>query len=76
MAKDKQSWFFTDPQQIVIDNETNEEYCICDFEFGWMLSKWFEDLPGYSFYARPSIGIGEDCPTDGASEVGYKIVGW
>ena len=38
MAEDKQSWFFTDPQ-IVIDFETNEEYCVCDFEFGWMMSK-------------------------------------
>ncbi len=38
MAKDKQSWFFTDPQ-IVIDNENDTEFAIVDFEFGWMMSK-------------------------------------
>jgi len=74
MAKDKQSWFFTDPQ-IVIDNETDEEYCVCNFEFGWMMTKWF-DLPGHSFYIRPSVGVGGDRPTDGSVEIGYKIVGW
>jgi hypothetical protein len=74
MAKDKQSWFFTDPQ-IVIDNETNKEFAIVDVEFGWMMSKWF-DLQGHSFYVRPSIGLGKDRPSDYSIELGYKIVGF
>ncbi len=74
MAKDKQSWFFTDPQ-IVIDNESDVEYVIVDFEFGWMMSKW-TDLKGHSFYIRPSVGIGTDRPTDGSIELGYKMIGW
>ena len=74
MAKDKQSWFFTDPQ-IVIDNETDIEFSIVDFEFGWMMSKW-TDLKGHSFYIRPSVGIGSNRPTEGSIEFGYKIVGW
>lgn len=74
MAKDKQSWFFTDPQ-IVIDNENDTEFAIVDFEFGWMMSKW-TDLKGHSFYIRPSVGVGADRPTDGSIELGYKIVGW
>ena len=75
MAGDKQSWFFTDPQ-IVIDNELDEEFCVCDFEFGWMMTKWKPDLKGHSFYIRPSIGVGADRPTDYAVEIGYKIVGF
>lgn len=74
MAKDKQSWFFTDPQ-IVIDNETDIEFSVIDFEFGWMMSKW-TNLKGHSFYVRPSIGVGTDRPTEGSVEFGYKIVGW
>ncbi len=74
MGKDKQSWFFTDPQ-IVIDNENNIEFAIVDFEFGWMMSKW-TDLKGHSFYIRPSVGLGSDRPTDGSIELGYKIVGF
>ena len=74
MAKDKQSWFFTDPQ-IVIDNENDIEFSIIDFEFGWMMSKW-TDLKGHSFYVRPSVGVGTDRPTDWSIELGYKIVGW
>ncbi len=74
MAKDKQSWFFTDPQ-IVIDNETDVEFAIVDLEFGWMMSKWTE-LKGHSVYVRPSVGVGTDRPVDGSIEVGYKIVGW
>ena len=74
MAKDKQSWFFTDPQ-IIIDNEREIEIMIVDFEFGFMMSKWTE-LRGHSFYIRPSIGVGADRPTKGSVEVGYKIVGW
>jgi len=75
MAKDKQSWFFTDPQ-IVIDNENDVEFCVCDFEFGWMMTNWYPDMKGHSFYVRPSIGVGSDRPTDGGIELGYKIVGW
>ena len=75
MAEDKQSWFFTDPQ-IVIDNENDTEFAIIDIEFGWMMTKWFENLKGHSFYIRPSVGVGGDRPTDGSIEVGYKIVGW
>jgi len=74
MAKDKQSWFFTDPQ-IVIDIENEVQFGIVDFEFGWMMSKWV-NLKGHSFYIRPSVGIGSDRPTDGSIEAGYKIVGW
>jgi len=75
MAKDKQSWFFTDPQ-IVIDNETDIEFSVIDLEFGWMMTKWWADKKGQSFYIRPSIGVGADRPTDGSIEVGYKVVGW
>ncbi len=74
MAKDKQSWFFTDPQ-IVIDNENNIEFAIVDLEFGFMMSKWTE-LKGHSFYIRPSFGVGKDRPTDYSIEIGYKIVGF
>lgn len=75
MAEDKQSWFFTDPQ-IVIDRETDKEFVIVDLEFGWMMTNWFEDLKGHSFYVRPSFGLGGDRPTDASIEIGYKIVGW
>ena len=74
MGKDKQSWFFTDPQ-IVIDNENDVEFAIVDFEYGWMMSKW-TDLKGHSFYVRPSVGVGADRPTDYSLELGYKIVGF
>ncbi len=75
MAEDKKSWFFTDPQ-IVVDLEEDKEFAIVDLEFGWMMSNWFDNMPGHSFYVRPSFGIGHDRPTDGSVEVGYKIVGW
>ena len=75
MGLDKQSWFFTDPQ-IVIDNENNVEFAIVDLEWGWMMTKWKPDLKGHSFYIRPSIGVGTDRPTDGSIEFGYKIVGF
>lgn len=39
-----------------------------------MMSKW-TNLKGHSFYIRPSIGVGGDRATDGAVEIGYKIVG-
>jgi hypothetical protein len=73
MAKDKLSWFFTDPQ-IVIDNESDKEFAIVDLEFGWMMSNW-TDLKGHSIYIRPSFGLGSERPTDGSLEIGYKIVG-
>jgi hypothetical protein len=75
MADNKLSWFFTDPQ-IVIDNENDIEFAIVDFEFGWMMVKWFPEAKGQSFYVRPSIGVGTDRATDGAIEVGYKWIGW
>jgi len=74
MSKDKLSWFFTDPQ-IVIDNENNVEFSIVDLEFGSMMSRW-TDLKGHSVYIRPSFGVGKDRPVDGSVELGYKIVGW
>jgi hypothetical protein len=74
MAKDKQSWFFTDPQ-IVFDTENDTEFAIVDLEFGWMMSKW-TDLKGQSFYIRPSFGVGNDRPVDYSVELGYKIIGW
>ena len=73
MAKDKQSWFFTDPQ-IVIDLENEVEFAIVDLEFGAMMSKWTDSLPGHSVYLRPSFGIGSDRPVDGSVEVGYKMI--
>ena len=75
MATDKKSWFFTDPQ-LVFDNESEKEFAIVDLEWGWMMTKWHEDLAGHSFYLRPSVGVGADRPTDGSLEFGYKIVGW
>jgi len=75
MAEDKQSWFLADPQ-IVIDNETNKEFSIVDFEFGWMMSKWWPEMKGHSFHIRPGVGIGTDRPMDGSIEVGYRIIGW
>jgi hypothetical protein len=75
MATDKKSWFFTDPQ-IVFDNENDIEFAIVDFEWGWMMTTWYDDLPGHSFYVRPSFGAGADRPTEGSIEVGYKIVGF
>jgi len=73
MAKDKLSWFFTDPQ-IVIDNESDQEYAIVDLEFGFMMQKWFPNLKGQSTYIRPMFALGNDRPVDGAVEVGYKIL--
>jgi hypothetical protein len=73
MAKDKLSWFFTDPQ-IVIDNETDKEFAIVDLEFGAMMKKWGFELPGHSVYVRPSFGLGNDRPVDGSVEIGYKVV--
>jgi hypothetical protein len=64
-----------------IDNETDTEFAIVDFEFGWMMTNWTDwtdwtDLTGHSFYMRPSAGIGVERPVDGSVEFGYKIAGW
>lgn len=75
MAEDKQPWFFTDPQ-IILDQETKEQFVIIDLKFGVMLTKRFENLKGQRLYIRPSIGIGKNRPSDGSIEIGYKIVGW
>ena len=75
MGTSKQYWFFTDPQ-IIFDNENDTEFAIVDLEFGLMMTKWWPDMKGHSFYIRPSFGVGTDRPTDGSIELGYKIVGW
>jgi hypothetical protein len=75
LASDKLSWFFTDPQ-IVIDNETHDEFAIVDLEFGWMTQKFIPSAKGQSFYIRPAFGVGTDRPVDYALELGYKFVGW
>jgi hypothetical protein len=75
MAPDNQSWFFTDPQ-IVFDRETDTEFALLDLEFGWMMTSWYPEMKGHSFYVRPSIGVGGDRPSDYSVEFGYKIVGW
>jgi hypothetical protein len=75
LAKNKLSWFFTDPQ-IVIDNENNEEFALIDLEYGWMMQRWFPEAKGQSVYIRPSFSVGADRPTDASLEIGYKIVGW
>ena len=41
-----------------------------------MMSKWFDDLNGHSFYLRPSVGVGDDRPMDASIEIGYKVAGW
>ena len=75
MGDDKSFWFFMDPK-IVIDLENDKQFSQVDLEFGWMMTKWFPDLKGQSFYTRPSIGVGVDRPYDYAVELGYKIIGW
>lgn len=74
MAKNKLSWFFTNPQ-IIIDNETNQEFAIVDFEFGFMMAKFGFKAPGHSVYIRPAVGVGADRPVDYGVELGYKIIG-
>lgn len=74
MADDKLSWFFANPQ-IVMDNENDKEFSVVDLEWGWMMANW-ADLPGHSFYVRPSFGIGNHRAAEGSIEVGYKVVGW
>ena len=57
MGTSKKFWFSTDPQ-IVINNENDEEFTIVDLEFGWMMTKWWPNMKGHSFYIRPSFGLG------------------
>jgi len=72
---DGQSWLFAEPQ-IVFDQETDADFAIMDIEFGWMMTKWWPNLTGQSFYLRPTFTIGADRPTDYGIEVGYKFIGW
>jgi hypothetical protein len=72
---DQQSWLYAEPQ-IVFDRENDAEFAIMDIEFGWMMTKWWPDLKGQSFYLRPTFTVGRDRPTDYGIEVGYKWVGW
>jgi len=74
-AEDGQSWLFAEPQ-IVFDLENDTEFAIMDIEFGWMMTKWWPDLKGQSFYLRPNFVIGKDRPWDYGIEVGYKWIGW
>jgi len=72
---DGQAWLFAEPQ-IVFDQETDADFAIMDIEFGWMMTKWWPNLTGQSFYLRPTFTIGADRPTDYGIEVGYKFIGW
>ena len=69
---DKKYWALFDPQ-IVLDYENEIEFMIIDIEAGTMLDKYL-GTKGHSAYVRPSIGIGDDRPTDGSIEVGYKVI--
>jgi hypothetical protein len=71
-SADKQYWMLVNPS-YVIDHETDANFGFVDAEFGTMLDK-IMGLNGHSVYIRPSIGIGEDHPTDGSIEVGYKVI--
>ena len=77
MAKDKLSWFFTDPQ-IVFDLENSKTLAIIDLEVGAMMNKFTDSkaFAGHSVYIRPSIGAGQDRSMDYSVEAGYKIVGF
>ena len=72
---DGQAWLFAEPQ-IVFDQEHNTEFAIMDIEFGWMMTKWWSNLTGQSFYLRPTFTIGNDRFADYGIEVGYKLIGW
>jgi len=74
-SEDGQAWLFAEPQ-IVFDQETNADFAIMDIEFGWMMTKWWPNLKGQSFYVRPTFTIGTDRPTDYGLELGYKFIGW
>ena len=71
-SADKQHWMLVNPQ-YVIDHEAETNFGFVDAEFGMILDKII-GLNGHSVYIRPSIGIGEDHPTDGSIEVGYKVI--
>lgn len=72
ISSSKQYWILADPQ-IILDYEQDEEYMITDFEVGSMLDKYL-GTKGHSVYLRPSIASGDDRPTDGSIEAGYKII--
>ena len=74
-AEDGQSWLFAEPQ-IVFDLENHAEFAIIDIEFGWMMTKWFANMTGQSFYLRPTFTVGTDRLADYGIEVGYKYIGW
>jgi hypothetical protein len=71
-SADKQRWMMVNPQ-YVIDHEAETNFGFVDAEFGTMLDNIIGPN-GHSVYIRPSIGIGEDHPTDGSIEVGYKFI--
>jgi hypothetical protein len=71
-SADKQYWMLVNPS-YVIDHEADANFGFVDAEFGMMLDKII-GLNGHSVCIRPSIGIGEDHPTYGSIEVGYKII--
>jgi len=71
-SADKQYWMLVNPS-YVIDHEANANFGFVDVEFGMMLDKII-GLNGHSAYIRPTSGIGEDHPTDGSIEVGYKFI--
>lgn len=71
-SADKQYWMLVNPS-YVIDHETEADFGFVDAEFGMMLDNIIGPN-GHSVYIRPSIGIGEDHPTDGSIEVGYKVI--
>jgi hypothetical protein len=69
---DKKYWALVDPQ-IVLDYEQDKEFMLIDLEGGAMLDRIL-GTKGHSVYLRPSIGIGENRPTDGSLEIGYKVI--
>jgi hypothetical protein len=71
-STDKQYWVLLDPQ-FIADYKNNIEFGIIDAEMGMMLDNVI-DTKGHSVYLRPSVGVGEDRPSDASIEVGYKIV--
>jgi hypothetical protein len=72
ISSSKQYWILADPQ-IILDYEEEEEYMIVDFEAGTMLDKYL-GTKGHSAYVRPAVSFGDDRPTDGSMEAGYKIL--
>lgn len=72
ISSNKQYWTLVDPQ-IILDYEQDEEYMLVDIEAGTMLDKYL-GTKGHSAYLRPSFGVGNNRPTDGSIEIGYKII--